>query len=237
MCRARLWNVAGNGSQSVSGLDTARGRSSVLGASLGFRGKPYRVWLQYLDAWAAGAELAAEPHAPAVVQRLGGAARDLARAAPTTELGDGRTDPTAGVIESGPTLLARGLARWFGQCAIETSTRCIVDLLGSGASARRASVRHSRVSKRCGHRCVRRLRVSSYPCLCCAGSSWRPCAFPDAPGRSSSGRGRAECQRRRLNAGSVGFHLPPGPRGGVSAGWVSQVLLAESPLHRKPILL
>ena len=83
-----------------------------------------------MDVWAAGAELQAELQAPAVVQRLGGAARDLVRAVPTTELRDCRMDPVTGAIESGLTLLVRGLTRRFGQFAVETSTRCIIDLLG-----------------------------------------------------------------------------------------------------------
>ena len=79
--------------------------------------------------WAAGTELQAELQAPAVVQRLGGAARDLARAVPTNQLRDGRTDPITGVVTSGLTMLVAGLERRFGQFAIETSTRVIIDLL------------------------------------------------------------------------------------------------------------
>ena len=98
--------------------------------SLELRGYPFRVWIQDLDVWAAGTELAAELQAPAVVQRLGGAARELIRAVPTQELREGRLDPTTGAIDSGLTILVRGLTRRFGQFAIETSTRCIIDLLG-----------------------------------------------------------------------------------------------------------
>jgi len=88
------------------------------------------VWLQDLDVWAAGTELQAELQAPAVVQRLGGAARDLARAVPTNQLRDGRTDPITGTVTSGLTMLVTGLERRFGQFAVETSTRVIIDLLG-----------------------------------------------------------------------------------------------------------
>ena len=98
--------------------------------ALELRGYPFRVWIQDLDVWAAGTELAPELQAPAVVQRLGGAARDLVRAVPTTELRKGRTDALTGAIESGLTLLVRGSTRRFGQFAVETSTRCIIDLLG-----------------------------------------------------------------------------------------------------------
>ena len=83
-----------------------------------------------LDVWAAGTELRAELQAPAVVQRLGGADRELIRAVPTQELRDGRLDPITGTVDSGLTILVRGLTRRFGQFAVETSTRCIIDLLG-----------------------------------------------------------------------------------------------------------
>ena len=93
-------------------------------------GYPFRVWLQDLDVWAAGTELQQEQQAPAVVQRLGGAARELARAVPTTQLRDGRVDPVTGVVTSGLAMLVQGLERRFGQFAVETSTRVIIDLLG-----------------------------------------------------------------------------------------------------------
>ena len=94
------------------------------------RGYPFWVWLQDLDVWAAGTELQQEQQAPAVVQRLGGAARDLARGVPTTQLRDGRTDAITGVITTGQTMLVQGLEQRFGQFSIETSTRVIIDLLG-----------------------------------------------------------------------------------------------------------
>ena len=82
--------------------------------ALELRGYPFRVWLQDLDVWAAGTELQQEQQAPAVVQRLGGAARDLARAVPTTQLRDGRVDPVTGVVTSGLAMLVQGLERRFG---------------------------------------------------------------------------------------------------------------------------
>ena len=93
------------------------------------RGYPFRIWLQDVDVWSTGTELQPELQAPAVVQRLGGAARALAREVPTAELRDGRVDPQNGNIDSGLTILVRGLARRFGQFAVETSTRCIIDML------------------------------------------------------------------------------------------------------------
>ena len=45
--------------------------------ALELRGYPFRVWIEDLDVWAAGTELAAELQAPAVVQRLGGGCSGL----------------------------------------------------------------------------------------------------------------------------------------------------------------
>ena len=87
------------------------------------------MWSQDIDVWSAGTELAAELWAPSVVQRLGGAARALAREVPVGELRDGRWDATNGVQETGLAILMRGLARRFGAFAFETSTRCIIELL------------------------------------------------------------------------------------------------------------
>ena len=39
-------------------------------------------------------------------------------------------DPNAGAIVAGLTMLVDGLERRFGQFAVETSTWCIIDLLG-----------------------------------------------------------------------------------------------------------
>ena len=101
-----------------------------MGAHSRTEGLPLGVWIQDLDVWAAGAELQPEQQAPAVVQRLGGAARELARSVPTQQLRDGRQDPVAGAVVSGLTMLAQGLTRRFGQFEVKTSTRCIIDLLG-----------------------------------------------------------------------------------------------------------
>ena len=98
--------------------------------SLELKGYPFRVWMQDLDVWSAGTELQSELVAPAVVQRLGGAARELVRAVPASELRDGRHDLATGAITSGLQLVVRGLERRFGAFAVETSTRVIIDLLG-----------------------------------------------------------------------------------------------------------
>ena len=93
------------------------------------RGYPFKTGVKDLDVWASGSELAEELRAPAVAQRLGGAARDLVREVPTTELRDGRLDPITGAIDSGLTLIVRGLTRRFGQFAVETFTECIMSML------------------------------------------------------------------------------------------------------------
>ena len=62
--------------------------------------------MQDLDVWSAGTELQSELVAPAVVQRLGGAARELVRAVLASELRDGRHDLATGAIN------------------LRTSTRC-----------------------------------------------------------------------------------------------------------------
>ena len=97
--------------------------------TLELRGYPFRVWLQDLDVWAAGTELNQELIAPAVVQRLGGAARELVRAVPAQELRDGRFNPQTQGVDAGLQILVRGLERRFGAFAVETSTRIIIDLL------------------------------------------------------------------------------------------------------------
>ena len=81
-----------------------------------------------MDVWSAGTELQPELWAAAVVQRLGGAARALAREVPVGELREGRWDPINGVQESGLKILMRGLPRRIGAFAIETRPRCIIEL-------------------------------------------------------------------------------------------------------------
>ena len=58
-----------------------------------------------------------------------GARRDLVRQVPVAELRDGRLDPLTGTIETGLKILLRGLERRHGGFAVETSTRCILELL------------------------------------------------------------------------------------------------------------
>ena len=63
-------------------------------------GYPFRIWLQDVNLWSGGTELAPELQAPAVAQRLGGTARDLVRQVPVAELREGRLDALTGAIES-----------------------------------------------------------------------------------------------------------------------------------------
>ena len=77
------------------GDSTSKGRP-FWEPSLELRGYPFSVWLQDLDVWAAGTELHQEQQAPAVVQRLGGAARELARGVPQRSFAmAARTSPPA----------------------------------------------------------------------------------------------------------------------------------------------
>ena len=92
-------------------------------------GYPFRIWLQDVRLWSGGTELALVLQAPAVAQRLGGTARDLVRQVPVAELRDGRLDPVTGAQETGLQILLRGLERRHGGFAVETSTRCIIELL------------------------------------------------------------------------------------------------------------
>ena len=92
-------------------------------------GYPFRIWLQDVNLWSGGTELPLELQAPAVAQRLGGTARDLVRQVPVAELRDGRLDPITGAVETGLSILLRGLERRHGGFAVETSTRCIIELL------------------------------------------------------------------------------------------------------------
>ena len=109
--------------------------------SLETRGYPFRIWIQDVNLWLAGTELQPELVGPAVARRLGGTCAELVRMLDPDELRNGRQDPNTGVIDSGFTILIRGLERRHGQYAIETSTKAIVDMLkfrrGASESASR----------------------------------------------------------------------------------------------------
>ena len=146
MADSRLWNPqtaywAGKGKgSSVAGNRLRDGTREAFGHStskippywepkLEQQGYPFRIWLQDVNLWSGGTELPLELQAPAVAQRLGGTARDLVRQVPVAELRDGRLDPITGAVETGLSILLRGLERRHGGFAVETSTRCIIELL------------------------------------------------------------------------------------------------------------
>ena len=114
------WSGKGKGAPRVAGNRLPGGTWDAPGHStsklppywepkLEQNGYPFRIWLQDVNLWSGGTELAVELQAPAVAQRLGGTARDLVRQVPVAELRDGRLDPLTGAIESGLTILLRGL--------------------------------------------------------------------------------------------------------------------------------
>ena len=125
--RGRPWSSEGNPSQE-HGHSTSK-IPPYWDPSLERRGYPFRVWVQDLEIWAAGTELGEELRAPAVAQRLGGAARAIVREVPADELRDGRYDPVDGAQVPGLVLLIRGLRRRYGQLPIEASTQTIIEML------------------------------------------------------------------------------------------------------------
>ena len=114
------WEAHGHGTSKVPPYWETRSEQA---------GYPFRIWLQDVNLWSGATELSPELQAPAVAQRLGGTARDLVRQVPVFELRDGRLDPVTGIVETGLTILLRGLERRHGSFAVETSTRCIIELL------------------------------------------------------------------------------------------------------------
>lgn len=82
--------------------------------------------------WAYSSELQAGQMAGGVVQRLGGAARTLAREIPPEALRNGRRNTDAAgnvVVETGLDLLVRGLEARFGARDFEVSVSSVVDIL------------------------------------------------------------------------------------------------------------
>ena len=89
-------------------------------------GYPFRVWGQDIAIWAPGTELAANRQGPAIVQRLGGGARALAREIPAQVLADGQ--PVNGVMHTGVELVLNALNRRYGQAGVETAISATVEL-------------------------------------------------------------------------------------------------------------
>ena len=93
------------------------------------RGYPFRLWAQDVMLWCAATELQPNQRGPAIVQRLGGTARDIMREVPVENIALGRFDAAGNQIEDGVQMLIAGLRRRFGPLDIQTSISTIVELL------------------------------------------------------------------------------------------------------------
>ena len=93
------------------------------------RGYPFRLWVQDIMLWCAATELQPAQRGPAIVQRLGGTARDLCREVPVENIAHGRFDNAGNQIEDGVQMLVAGLRRRFGPLDVQTSISTIVELL------------------------------------------------------------------------------------------------------------
>ena len=83
--------------------------------SLEKKGYPFRIYDRDLLIWAVGSELPPERMAPAVVQRLGGMARQLAREVPPEVLSHGRVDGAGNLV---PGLEVDRRLRWSNNFSI-----------------------------------------------------------------------------------------------------------------------
>ena len=94
---------------------------------------PFRHWLADLTLWSAATELGVPQQAPAVVLRLGGAARLLARDIPVGQLQNGAVvdlnDGNGQQHVTGMALLMIILGRAFSPLPEESSLRAINDML------------------------------------------------------------------------------------------------------------
>ena len=144
------WDRAGNfGSPTPPSANHMTAEAAQLSTSkvppywspqLELRGYPFRVWLQDVGIWSSSTELREEQLGGAVIQRLGGVARQLARSLDPDTVRNGRLEfDNVGqpildlngehVRATGLQLLLRALQRRYGQQDIETSVSCIVDLM------------------------------------------------------------------------------------------------------------
>ena len=107
---------------------------------LELRGYPFRTYLKDVRIWSSSSELQAEAQGGAVVQRLGGVARELARDVDPAALRDGRQERDENgqpvfdwngnpVWVTGLELVLRGLAGKFGARDFETSVTSIIELI------------------------------------------------------------------------------------------------------------
>ncbi|CAK0813698.1 unnamed protein product, partial [Prorocentrum cordatum] len=93
------------------------------------RGYPFRLWVQDVMLWCAATELQQHQRGPAIVQRLGGTARDLCREVPVEAIAHGRFDQLGNLVEDGVQMLITGLRRRFGPLDVQSSISTIVELL------------------------------------------------------------------------------------------------------------
>ena len=93
------------------------------------RGYPFRIWTQDVMLWCAATELHVAQRGPAIVQRLGGTARDICREVPVETIAHGRWDMNGNQIEDGVQTIINGLRRRFGPSDVSTSIVTIVELL------------------------------------------------------------------------------------------------------------
>ncbi|CAK0801133.1 unnamed protein product, partial [Prorocentrum cordatum] len=93
------------------------------------RGYPFRLWVQDVMLWCAATELQQHQRGPAIVQRLGGTARDLCREVPVEAIAHGRFDQLGNLVENGVQMLITGLRRRFGPLDVQSSISTIVELL------------------------------------------------------------------------------------------------------------
>ncbi|CAK0897272.1 unnamed protein product [Prorocentrum cordatum] len=93
------------------------------------RGYPFCLWVQDVMLWCAATELQPPQRGPAIVQRLGGTARDLCRELPVENIALGRFDGHGNQIEDGVQMLTAGLRRRFGPLDVQTSISTIVELI------------------------------------------------------------------------------------------------------------
>ena len=79
--------------------------------ALELKGYPFRMWERDVEVWMAGTELAWDKIGPAMVQRLGGTAKEILREVPVEILTRGRSDGRGLQIASGAEVIIQGLAR------------------------------------------------------------------------------------------------------------------------------
>ena len=94
------------------------------------QGYPFRMWKRDVEVWMAGTEPSWDKVGPAMVQRLGGTAKEILREMPIEVLTRGRHDEVSGLqTATGPEVIIGGQERRYGQMQVETSIMHIVELI------------------------------------------------------------------------------------------------------------